>query len=282
MNRGMPPKTDGATSEKLVEPAGHPTLGLRLPVFVYHRIAPDSGDRSPELTVSPRQFKSHLEWLSRRGYETVRPSQLEEFRRGRAPNPSKPVLLTFDDAHAALVEHAFPLLREFGFSAAVFVVTAFVGKTNEWDKAAGWGPFPLMGSEEIRAWASRGIEFGAHSRTHPDLRKLSPAELENEIAGSRADLEDLLGAQVSSFAYPYGLWDRAVREIVGKHFQWAFTVQPGINGKQTNNWQLRRTTVYPDDDGRSLRWRVSAGWTPREAVAWLDGKMRRAMGRAKR
>ncbi len=258
----MSAKTEVLATEKSVEPSGHTTLGLRLPVFMYHRIAPESGNRSPELTVSPAQFERQLQWLKRRGYETVRLSQMEAFRRGMAPVPSKPVLLTFDDAHAALAEHALPLLKDYGFGAAVFVVTGYFGKTNEWDRAAGWGPFPLMSAEDIRAWASRGIEFGAHSRTHPDLRRLSPAELEDEIGGSRRDLEEIVGAPAVAFAYPFGYQSADAVAAARKHYPWAFIAGGGLNTPKTDSHLLRRVMVRSEEAGVALHSLLRTGWTP--------------------
>jgi peptidoglycan/xylan/chitin deacetylase (PgdA/CDA1 family) len=272
------PKDVSGISARDTESATRATLCLRLPVLMYHRIAPDSGSRLREFTVSPEKFRLHLEVLKQQGFRTVRPGEFEALQRGSVPIPAKAVLLTFDDAHAALAEHAFPLLRQYGFTAVVFVPTAYVGKDNGWGAAAGWGPFPLLGANDIRAWASEGIEFGAHSRTHPDLTRLTGAELEREIAGSREDLESLLGAPVAAFAYPYGKCDPAVRDFVRQHYRWAFTGRPGVNHKKTDAWTLRRAMVLPDDDERELKWRLFAGWTPREAFAWFCWRTKRAVG----
>jgi peptidoglycan/xylan/chitin deacetylase (PgdA/CDA1 family) len=49
-----------------------------------------------------------------------------------------------------------------------------------------------------------GFDIEAHSRTHPDLTRLNDTAAWNEIAGSKQDLERMLGHPVDLFAYPYG------------------------------------------------------------------------------
>lgn len=60
----------------------------------------------------------------------------------------------------------------------------------------------FMTPAEVVALARHGMLVGAHTRTHPHLDRLDPAEHAAEVAGSRADLEALLGAPVTAFAYP--------------------------------------------------------------------------------
>jgi peptidoglycan/xylan/chitin deacetylase (PgdA/CDA1 family) len=62
--------------------------------------------------------------------------------------------------------------------------------------------------------AAAGVSIGAHSRTHADLTTCSDAHLEREVRGSREDLEDLLGAPCTRFAYPNGRLDARVRAAV--------------------------------------------------------------------
>ena len=61
-----------------------------------------------------------------------------------------------------------------------------------------------MSASEVRELHALGVEIGTHSRTHPDLRSLSAKEAGAELAGSRSDLEDVLGAEVRVVAYPFG------------------------------------------------------------------------------
>jgi peptidoglycan/xylan/chitin deacetylase (PgdA/CDA1 family) len=126
-------------------------------------------------------------------------------------------------------------------------VTGRLGGTNTWDEAEGSGTLHLMTAEQIRSWAEQGIEFGAHSRTHPDLTKLSTAECSAEVAGSKSDLSALLGSPVVSFAYPYGECNDAVRDLVRLEFDLAFSVEEGMNYLRGDPHLLRRAYIGPKD-----------------------------------
>ncbi|MGB7546894.1 MAG: polysaccharide deacetylase family protein, partial [Terracidiphilus sp.] len=186
-------------------------------------------------------------------------------------------------AYEDTAEFALPILRRYGFGAAVFVVTERIGGTNTWDESQGCGTLQLMTAEKIRSWAGQGIEFGAHGRTHADLTKLSAEERASEIAGSKSDLSALLGAPVVSFAYPYGECDDSVRDLVRAEFDLAFGTEEGINYLAGDPHLLRRMNVSPDDSllafalnvrGGGLRkirdWRIRLG---------LRTRLKRALGR---
>jgi hypothetical protein len=104
-----------------------------------------------------------------------------------------------------------------------------------------------MTAEQIQYWAKQGIEFGAHSRTHPVLTQLSPSDLSSEVIGSKADLSALLGSPVVSFAYPYGAHSESVRALVQREFDLAFSVDEGMNYLRGDPHLLKRTYVGPTD-----------------------------------
>lgn len=257
-------------------------FAVRLPVLLYHRVGPPRQGTLPGLTVSPARFERHVRWLARHGFQGICPTDWLRWLREGTPLPKKPVLLTFDDAYEDTAEFALPTLRRYGFGGAVYVVTSRVGETNLWDQARGAGMLRLMNEEQIRFWAGQGIEFGAHSRTHRDLTKLSAGELEDEVAGSKKDLAALLDSPVDSFAYPYGFNNDAVRHIVRRHFAIALTTDEGINDLLDEPHLMRRAYVAPSDPTLGIAWIVRWGtllylhdWRGRIR---LRTRIRRALG----
>lgn len=260
-------------------------FGMGLPVLLYHHVGPPRPGTYPELTVTPAQFERQIRWLARHGYVGVRPSDWLAWRRGAARLPERPVLLTFDDAYADLTEFALPVLERHGFGAAVFAVTGLFGGTNAWDEALGCGTHRLMTATEVREWAARGIEFGAHGRTHADLTTLGPGELDAEIGGSAQDLARQLGAPPVAFAYPWGYYDQQVRDRIRAHFELAFTCDEGMNDLRSDSHLMRRTMVQPGDRLLDFACRVRLGWSPlvrlrsrlrfrsRVAAAWRSLRM---------
>ena len=76
--------------------------------------------------------------------------------------------------------------------------------------------FRALTWDQLRDIASAGIEIGGHTCTHPVMTMCSPERIEHEAAGSRRELENQLQAPVKSFAYPFGISNETVRQLVRK------------------------------------------------------------------
>ena len=239
-------------------------FGARLPVMLYHHVGPARPATYPELTVSPERFERQVRWLARHGYVGIRPSDWQSWRLGAGALPDKPVLLTFDDGYADLADFALPVLERHGFGAAVFVVTGEIGGTNRWDEERGAGTHRLMSADQIRDWSARGIEFGAHGRSHADLTTLPDALLAAELSGCASDLAELLGKPPVAFAYPYGRCNERVAERARRVYDLAFTCDEGINDLRTDPGRLRRSMVQPRDLWPGFCFRARLGWSPLE------------------
>jgi len=181
------------------------------------------------------------------GYTAITPDDWVAYVHGAREIPERCVMITFDDAYQDLVEHALPVLERKSFPAAVFVPTSLIGKTIQCNPAEPDAQLPIMTEQEIRDWASRGVTFGAHSRSHFDLTSIGMAAARAEIRGSQADLGELTGGRVGAFAYPYGRVNDEIEELVDESFDIAFTIEEGINDSSTPLSSMRRTMVQHGD-----------------------------------
>lgn len=101
-----------------------------------------------------------------------------------------------------------------------------------------------MSAEQLRDWHRGGMEIGAHSRSHPRLTQCEDAQLHDEIHGSKAALEDRLGAPVTQFCYPYGdADDRVAGAVREAGFAAATTTRRGRAFAGMDLWQLPRVQV---------------------------------------
>jgi peptidoglycan/xylan/chitin deacetylase (PgdA/CDA1 family) len=247
----------GARREAGSWKALHAEFGIRLPVLMYHHVGPAQPGTLPRLTISPDEFKRQVEWLAKNGYQGISARAWIEWCEQGTPLPPKPVLFTFDDAYEDIAKFALPVLERHRFSAVIFVVTQKLGTTNDWDTNLTPTRLPLMSAEQIVEWHRRGIEFGSHTRTHADLTA-SP-ELVSEIAGSKADLQRLLGESPECFAYPYGKYSEASGGIVAENYKLAFGVQQGVNNIKTDPYVMARTMVKPGESLLEFGSRVRSG-----------------------
>ncbi len=117
--------------------------------------------------------------------------------------------------------------------------------------------FSPMTPENVRRLAADDlITIGAHSQNHPILSRLEPARLEEEIVGSKRDLEEITGVSISEFAYPNGRWrdiNREVVEITARHFECAVLTETGLNLTGHNKYLLRRIGIGSNLDFRQYR-----------------------------
>lgn len=187
---------------------------MNFPILMYHQIdaPPPRGTPMRGLVVAPRTFDWQMRMLRLMGYRGVSMSELLPYLEGR--QTGRVVGITFDDGYRNNLEQALPILQAQGFTATCYAVSRLVGRDNAWDRGQGVPSKPLMTAAELRRWASAGMEIGAHTRDHLDLTTLDEPQARAQIAGSKADLEDLIGAPVTQFCYPYG-------RFRPQHAQWA-------------------------------------------------------------
>jgi peptidoglycan/xylan/chitin deacetylase (PgdA/CDA1 family) len=172
------------------------------------------------------------------------------------------IVLTFDDGYADNLLTALPILQRHGFSATVFVVADFVdaGQTPWQHASLTW--------DQCRELQRAGVEIGAHSCSHPDLRRLSDGELEAEVAGSKARIEDRLGTRVRSFAYPSGYVDeRSVEAVRAAGYDAACAVRLP-RGMPEDRFTRQRIGITKNDT--MLRYRLKLS---RPYRALLDARM---------
>lgn len=197
-----------------------------VPVLMYHHVTPTDG----MINVSPQNFESQLQWFSKHGYQTITCARLAEHLQGK-PAPAKSVLITFDDGYLDNYVYAYPLLKKYGFNAAIFLVTSWVGD-GPIRNHAGKGPLPdtpdhaacskfvqqghydsvaLRWSEVEQMQADGVFEFHSHTHTHTRWDKSDQAHknehMLRELAMSREKLIDRLGSVSEHFCWPQGYFD---------------------------------------------------------------------------
>lgn len=219
-----------------------------LPILMYHRIASQGPEGLARYRVSPANFERQLAYLKRHGYASI---GLEEWvyalsaRDGRLPG--RLVCLTFDDGYRDFREHAWPLLKHYGFSATVFLPTDFVGGYAEWDRSFG-DPAELMSWNDVRALAKEGVRFGAHGAGHHRLNQLSVANVFAEARLSRDRIAAEVGSHVNVMAYPYGAHSDLVRRAMEScGFGCAVTTDPGLSGLGDDHFGLPRQEITGAD-----------------------------------
>ena len=209
-------------------------------ILTYHSID-DSGS---VLSTAPRVFAEQMQILYMMGLKVVPLSQVQHVL-DDATSPKNLVAITFDDGYRNVREVALPVLQRYGFTATVFLVTDYCGRTNAWPGL----PLsierrPLLRWAEIREMSEAGIAFGSHTRTHPDLRNTIMHVIEDELTVSKKTIEDAIGCPVNTLAYPYGFYDDTVKRLAQAHFTLACSTTLGFARSGSDLFALERIDMY--------------------------------------
>jgi peptidoglycan/xylan/chitin deacetylase (PgdA/CDA1 family) len=217
------------------------------PVLTYHKIAAaPARSRDPFLYVAPAIFDQQLRALRQAGYSSGSLDDLLPIK------VSQKVVLTFDDGFGNVVEHGLSILAKNQFHAIQFLVAGALGAQNSWDISKGDTPERLMDKGQVKQWLAAGHQIGSHSMSHRNLKKLSEADLREEIFASKKLLEDQFGVEVRHFCYPFGGYNDRVRDLVEKAgYRTASTVVFGVNDADTSPFELKR--IIPLSNREMLR-----------------------------
>lgn len=209
----------------------------RVPVLMYHYLStpPDDADvYRRDLSVSPELFARHLDAIQAAGYTTISLYDLQANLWEGAPLPDKSVVITFDDAYRDNYTNAFPLLRERGMIATIFVVTDFMDEERP----------AYLTWEMAREMFAAGISIESHGRNHISLKNQSQDYLVWQALGSLETIQYELGVRPRFVSYPAGEFDDQTIAIFESANYWAgFTTIQGATHSTDDLFRLHRVRV---------------------------------------
>jgi peptidoglycan/xylan/chitin deacetylase (PgdA/CDA1 family) len=210
-------------------------------IILYHRVNDLVQD---SLTISVRQFAEQMLLLNR-FYSVVPTAELvAKVRSGHGP-PKHAIAIHFDDCYKDVVLNAAPILSALGLSSCIFVSSGFVGthRTFAHDAAC---PFVMrnLDRDDLLDWLRRGFEVGSHTVNHVDLAACDYDQAADEVGQSKAELEKLLGSEISMMSFPFGkpqnIRAEAIRKIREAGYQSLFSAYGGDVTKNTNPFNMQR------------------------------------------
>ena len=214
---------------------------MNIPIITYHSI-----DTSGSvISTAPEVFRRQMTFLSDGGFRTLTLAKLAGCINDRTLPPERSVVLTFDDGFRNFYTEAFPVLSEYDFDATVFLVTGYCGTRNDWPgNSAAIPRSDLLSWNDVRELAKHGIEFGSHTETHPDLTYLTEARIASEMVESKSRIENEVGREVTTFAYPFGKLNAAAKQLASANFEAACSTDLGKVTARCDRYSLCRLDAY--------------------------------------
>lgn len=211
-------------------------------ILGYHDFRDRGG--SP-MIIAESKFREQMQAIKDSGIPVISLSDVLAWRNGQKNIPEEAIVLTMDDGWAGVYQYAYPVLKEFHFPFTIYLYKKYVnigGRSLKWD--------------QIREMMENGCEVGSHSVSHESLRakkNRNEAEMQqwvvSELKDSKEFLEENLGIKVTSFAYPFGIFDESTTETAQ---QLGYETLVTVNNQKVN-WdtpmgKLGRYIIHGESD----------------------------------
>ncbi len=208
-----------------------------IPVLMYHNVSPPEDGNTTNVT--PERFSQQMSFIKSNNYKVITPSEYTQILKdGKKKSANNLVMLTFDDGYENNYTYAYPILKDNGFSAVIFVVVNKIGEEG------------YLNIQEIKEMQKNGIVIASHTLNERYVPSLKKVRLNDEICGSKEKLELLTGEPVEFFAYCSGGYTIQAQKILkDAGYLVAFTTNRGFDKSLANDdpYAIRRTKVTNRD-----------------------------------
>lgn len=204
-----------------------------VPILAYHRV----GEHNNSYTIKPEVFDAQMKYLHDSGYKAISLAKMQELFNSGKPLEHKYIVVTFDDGYADNLHNAVPILKKYGYTATVFVVSGMVQLPQ------------YLTTKEVGQISAEGIEIGTHTDKHLALAEQTPKDINSEMYISKMYLKMLTKKNVEYLAYPFGSVNAAAVEQIKKSgIKGAVTGVDGVNTKDTDPYYWKRVNVLKGKD----------------------------------
>jgi len=255
-----PPRTSPASAPPPTRTPAAPTpptaqqvlARATVPVLCYHQLRdwrPADGDDARRLLVCPPTvFRAQLDALAEDGWTTISPDQYLAHLTGGQPLPTKPVILSFDDAQETQATEALPQLVQRQMIGTFFAMTVVLDKPD-------W-----LSRDDLKRLHAAGMTVGAHTWDHQRVDRYGDPDWAVQLDQPRELLESVIGAPVEHFAYPFGAWHAAAfAHLTSAGYRTAFQLMDQPTDPTGPVLSLRRTLVDSTWTTAELLARVRSG-----------------------
>lgn len=238
---------------------------VHIPILMYHSIS-DSRDKYVNsyyhTTTSPGVFAEQMEFLHEAQYKVINLNDIQKYFTPEENIGNKCVIITFDDGYRDFYSTAFPILNKYGFSATVFLPTGFINNRNLTFKDK-----ECLNWNEVCELQKKGITFGSHTVTHPQLKLLEKNKVEYELEWSKEMIEDKIGESIESFSYPFAFpeedktFKTCLKNILEKYgYKNGVSTRIGTAVEGEDKYFLKRIPVNSYDDISLFKAKLSGGY----------------------
>ncbi len=226
--------------------------------------APQPGAKFNGLRVSPENFERQILWLQSQGWHFVTMTELVTHADRL---PQKTVAMTFDDGYEDNYSNAFRIMKKHGIKGTLYLVVN--RHNNDWSinkkahhNSGELARIPKLSDRQVQEMVDSGLfEIGGHTLSHINLAKSDKETKQREIAECKTALETRFNTPVTSFAYPFGIYQKEDPELVSTlGFTNAVLAEGGVETGMTHRrFRLRRVKISGKDNFFAFQCRIRTG-----------------------
>ncbi len=235
-----------------------------VPTLMYHSISENLFGKSHpyfQINTRPQVFLRQIRWLHQSGYTTIGMQEMLSAIESGQTLPNR-IVITFNRGFQDFYTSAFPVLKQFGFGATVYLTTDQIHNS-----AMRMEGVDYLTWSQVRELHAEGISFGSNTATHADLRSLGLDQIDYELGCSKERIEQNLGGDVDSFAYPLAfpeedrVFTRFLADVLENHgFVHGVSTIIGRASSSSNRYYLPRLPINSWDDPALLRAKLEGGY----------------------
>lgn len=234
----------------------------RAVVLMYHHF--DNNEQG--CTISADRFKQHVQMLEQEGFNVVSLGQIGRFLDGHAELPVNAVAITFDDGYASNYHVAYPVLKEKGWPASIFMIVKNIG-VDDWFDRLNWTQLKELSQNDVAIYShtydSHKYVTDYRGRNVPILLATMKGEtpdraskrILSDLQKSRQELINQLGGSSEHLSLPYGRGGNRVRELANQAgYRYIWTIEPRAVTRNSSPNSLGRLDVgNPQMDASELK-----------------------------
>ena len=167
--------------------------GMQSPiVFMVHGFKPTRGDCKNAFELTCYSFERLIQHLISNGWHAMTFDELQQMVETRKWK-QKHFYLTFDDTYDTVYTEAFPILQQLNIPFTMFITRDLIDKPT------------FIKREHLEQLSKHSLcTIGAHGMQHKMFRYMTQDEERWHWSEEKKWLEQELGVEVDSFAFPYG------------------------------------------------------------------------------
>lgn len=210
--------------------------GGSVPVIMYHSVSNANASSSfASIRMTKSNFKNEMQYLKDNSYHTLTMDELYDYIVNNKEIPEKSVMITFDDGYEDNYTDVYPILKEYGFKATIFVITSVINSDPGY-----------LTSAQLKEMSSNGIEIESETTKDMKLEELTSTQQESALEDSKTKLETILGKKVEYVSYPMGSCDdNTVVEAKNTGYKLGFTRDGKWANKNNGQFKLSRMYIDP-------------------------------------